>query len=116
VDQDRDAPQRAQRREALVAEERHDRVDLVRQALEPEAHEDFPDVRRDVVPDDAHGRRSTGASDPSQRPVLASAERPAVSRMALNDYAAMDEALAFLAPYGPDLRNGLTSHAPMAAE
>jgi len=34
----------------------------------------------------------------------------------LNDYAAMDEALAFLTPYGPDLRNGLTSHAPMAAE
>jgi hypothetical protein len=36
--------------------------------------------------------------------------------MALSDYTAMDEALAFLAPYGPDLRNGLTSHAPMAAE
>jgi len=28
----------------------------------------------------------------------------------------MDEALALLAPYGPDLKNGLTSHAPMAAE
>src|SRR5690349_16675388 len=36
--------------------------------------------------------------------------------MALSSYAAMDEALAFLAPYGPDLKNGLTSHAPMAAE
>jgi hypothetical protein len=28
----------------------------------------------------------------------------------------MDEALARLAPYGPDLRNGLTNHAPMAIE
>jgi hypothetical protein len=32
------------------------------------------------------------------------------------DYSPMDEALDFLAPYGPDLRNGLTNHAPMAAE
>jgi hypothetical protein len=31
-------------------------------------------------------------------------------------YAALDEALDGLAPYGPDLRNGLTSHAPMAVE
>src|SRR5204863_7304121 len=49
-------------------------------------------------------------------------KRPCFSRprgsvpIALSDYTAMDEALAFLAPYGPDLRNGLTSHAPMAAE
>ncbi len=28
----------------------------------------------------------------------------------------MDEALEFLAPYGPDLANGLTNHAPMASE
>lgn len=28
----------------------------------------------------------------------------------------MDEALALLAPLGPDLENGMTSHAPMAAE
>ena len=28
----------------------------------------------------------------------------------------MDEALERLAPYGPDLRNGLTNHAPMASE
>jgi Questin oxidase-like len=32
------------------------------------------------------------------------------------DYGMMEPALAFLAPYGPDLRNGLTSHGPMAAE
>src|SRR5580765_251471 len=32
------------------------------------------------------------------------------------DYSTMDEALAFLAPYGPDLRTGLTNHAPMAVE
>ena len=34
----------------------------------------------------------------------------------MNRYAIVDEALEFLAPYGPDLRNGLTSHAPMAVE
>jgi hypothetical protein len=28
----------------------------------------------------------------------------------------MDDALAVLSPYGPELKNGLTSHAPMAAE
>jgi hypothetical protein len=28
----------------------------------------------------------------------------------------MDAALEFLAPYGPDLQNGMTSHAPMVAE
>lgn len=32
------------------------------------------------------------------------------------DYSTMDAALEFLAPYGPDLRNGLTSHGPMAVE
>lgn len=32
------------------------------------------------------------------------------------DYSMMESALAFLAPYGWDLRNGLTSHAPMAVE
>ena len=31
-------------------------------------------------------------------------------------YATMDEALELLSAYGPDLSNGLTSHAPMAAE
>ncbi|HVO26028.1 MAG TPA: questin oxidase family protein [Candidatus Margulisiibacteriota bacterium] len=31
-------------------------------------------------------------------------------------YASMDEALEMLAAYGPDLRNGLTNHAPMAVE
>jgi hypothetical protein len=31
-------------------------------------------------------------------------------------YGAMDEALERLADRGPDLRNGMTSHAPMAAE
>lgn len=31
-------------------------------------------------------------------------------------YASMDDALDILAEYGPDLRNGLTSHAPMAVE
>src|SRR5258706_14784716 len=36
--------------------------------------------------------------------------------MAMADYRMMDPALAALAPYGPDLRNGLTSHAPMVAE
>jgi hypothetical protein len=32
------------------------------------------------------------------------------------DYTMMEPALEFLAPYGPDLRNGLTSHGPMAVE
>ena len=32
------------------------------------------------------------------------------------DYAIMEPALEFLAPYGPDLRNGMTNHAPMAVE
>lgn len=32
------------------------------------------------------------------------------------DYSVMEPALEMLAAYGPDLRNGLTSHAPMAAE
>ena len=34
----------------------------------------------------------------------------------MKDYSMMEPALEFLAPYGPDLRNGLTSHAPMAVE
>lgn len=34
----------------------------------------------------------------------------------MKNYSLMDQALEFLAPYGPDLRNGLTSHAPMAVE
>lgn len=34
----------------------------------------------------------------------------------MKDYSMMDAALELLAPYGPDLRNGLTSHAPMAVE
>jgi hypothetical protein len=32
------------------------------------------------------------------------------------DYSTIDAALEELAPYGPDLRNGLTSHAPMVVE
>lgn len=32
------------------------------------------------------------------------------------NYSMMEPALEFLAPYGPDLRNGLTNHAPMAVE
>jgi hypothetical protein len=36
--------------------------------------------------------------------------------MTTADYSAMDEALELLSGYGPDLSNGLTSHAPMAAE
>jgi questin oxidase-like protein len=32
------------------------------------------------------------------------------------DYSTIDSALEELAPYGPDLRNGLTSHAPMVVE
>jgi len=34
----------------------------------------------------------------------------------MKNYSLMDQALEFLAPYGPDLRNGLTNHAPMAVE
>lgn len=34
----------------------------------------------------------------------------------MNDYSKMDEALERLAEFGPDLQNGLTNHAPMAAE
>src|SRR5262245_58706538 len=34
----------------------------------------------------------------------------------MKDYSMMEPALAVLASYGPDLRNGLTSHAPMAVE
>jgi questin oxidase-like protein len=34
----------------------------------------------------------------------------------MKDYSLMEPALEFLAPYGPDLRNGLTNHAPMAVE
>src|SRR5262245_47958586 len=36
--------------------------------------------------------------------------------MATATYSSMEEALAMLSAYGPDLANGLTSHAPMAAE
>ena len=34
----------------------------------------------------------------------------------VKNYSLMDHALEFLTPYGPDLRNGLTNHAPMAVE
>ena len=34
----------------------------------------------------------------------------------MSDYATLEPALALLAAYGPDLRNGLTSHAPMVVE
>ena len=34
----------------------------------------------------------------------------------MKNYSIMEPALEFLAPYGPDLRNGLTNHAPMAVE
>jgi hypothetical protein len=36
--------------------------------------------------------------------------------MSMPDYSTMEPALAVLAGYGPDLRNGMTSHAPMAVE
>ena len=36
--------------------------------------------------------------------------------MSVADYQSMDAALDLLSAYGPDLANGLTSHAPMAAE
>src|SRR5260221_1901163 len=36
--------------------------------------------------------------------------------MNVASYAVMDDALAVLSPYGPELSNGFTSHAPMAAE
>jgi hypothetical protein len=41
---------------------------------------------------------------------------PPVPGSAASRYAGHDEALALLAPYGSDLANGLTSHAPMVAE
>ncbi|MEN8160460.1 MAG: esterase-like activity of phytase family protein, partial [Myxococcota bacterium] len=34
----------------------------------------------------------------------------------MNGYASLDAGLEWLAPYGPQLRNGFTSHAPMVAE
>ena len=34
----------------------------------------------------------------------------------MSDYSRMDEALEFLAPYGPALANGFTNHAPMVCE
>jgi hypothetical protein len=36
--------------------------------------------------------------------------------MAIPDYASLDEALEMLRPYGPELHNGNSNHAPMAAE
>ena len=45
VDEDRDAPERAQRREAVAAHERHDRIDLVRHALQVQADEHLAHVR-----------------------------------------------------------------------
>ena len=39
VDEHGDAPERAQRREAVAAHERHDRIDLVRHALQVQADE-----------------------------------------------------------------------------
>lgn len=40
----------------------------------------------------------------------------AEDKLTMPDYSTMEAALELLAPYGPDLRNGLTSHAPMVAE
>jgi len=34
----------------------------------------------------------------------------------MSDYAVLDEALEVLASAGPDLRNGMSNHAPMAVE
>jgi len=34
----------------------------------------------------------------------------------MSDYTVLDEALEVLASAGPDLRNGMSNHAPMAVE
>src|SRR6266545_794671 len=52
VDQHRDAPKRTQLREPVVAEERHDVVDLVGHALHLQAGQDLADIRRQVAADD----------------------------------------------------------------
>jgi len=54
VDEHGDPPERAQAREAAVAQERDDRVDLVGDPLQVEADEDLPHVGRHVAADDAH--------------------------------------------------------------
>jgi hypothetical protein len=46
----------------------------------------------------------------------ATAPTPARPHAVRADYAPLDAALAQLADYGPDLSNGMTSHAPMAIE
>jgi hypothetical protein len=59
--------------------------------------------------------REAGAEVRSRR-TAAPEPRTGGGRTATPDYAAIDAALDFLAPYGPDLANGMTSHAPMVAE
>jgi len=54
VDVDRDSAQRAQRREAVVAEEGHDRVDLVCHALQVQTDQHLAHIRRKVAADDLH--------------------------------------------------------------
>ena len=57
VDEHRHAPQRAQFAELVVAVERHDRIDLVGDALDFQAHQHLANIRRDVVADDANRLR-----------------------------------------------------------
>src|SRR4030095_13702880 len=52
IDQHRDAPERAQLGEPVVAEERHDVVDLVGHALHLQAGQDLADIGRQVAADD----------------------------------------------------------------
>ena len=55
VDQDRDAAERAQAAELVIAEEGRDRVDLVGEALEVQHAEHLADVGADEAADDLHG-------------------------------------------------------------
>ena len=50
--QDGNAPQRRQLREALVAHERDDGIDLVRDALQVQRHEHLAHVGRQIAADD----------------------------------------------------------------
>ncbi len=60
------------------------------------------------------------AMSPADRDAMSEADRDAMSeadRDAMSEaYRSLDAALETLAPYGPELRNGMTSHAPMVAE
>ena len=52
----------------------------------------------------------------TRRNVARASTRALQYRSAIMDASTLDEALVRLAPYGPDLSNGLTNHAPMAVE